>query len=167
MAKVIIAGWADQDITLYHGTLDIHVASILRAVDVTKGSYLKDFARGFYTTTSLVQARRWANDKAQGTPHNPAVISITVSRNDLAQLECLFFVRGEKNAIDFWSFVNYCRTTPGGHGRMYAAGWYDVVAGPVSGSWRKLTIIPDADQISFHTAAAENLLNISQRTQVP
>lgn len=165
MAKVVIAGWADQDIVLYHGTLDIHVAFLLASVDVTKGSHLKDFARGFYTTTSLLQAERWANDKAVNTPHNPAIISFTSSRHELSQLECLFFVRSDKNAVDYWAFVHYCRTTPGSHRRLHAL-WYDVVAGPVSGSWRKLTTIADADQISFHTDAAEAVLNNSQRVQV-
>ena len=72
MAKVVIAGWADQDIVLYHGTLDIHVASILAAVDVTRCSHLKDFARGFYTTTSRAQAKKWADDKAVNIRHSPA-----------------------------------------------------------------------------------------------
>ena len=166
MTKVVIAGWADQDVVLYHGTLDIHVPAILAVVDVTRGSHLKDFARGFYTTTSLVQAERWANDQAVNTPYNPAVISFTVPRNDLAQLECLFFIRGDKNAVDYWAFVHYCRTTPGGHRRLHSL-WYDVVAGPVSGNWRKQTLIPDADQISFHTDAAEAVLNNSQKALAP
>jgi hypothetical protein len=72
VAKVVIAGWADQDIVLYHGTLDIHVASILAAVDVTRCSHLKDFARGFYTTTSRAQAKKWADDKAVNIRHSPA-----------------------------------------------------------------------------------------------
>jgi Protein of unknown function (DUF3990) len=163
---MIIAGWADQPIVLYHGTLDVHVASILGAVDVTRGAPLKDFARGFSTTTNLDQARRWARDKATGTPHNPAVVSLTVPRNDLARLDCLFFARGDKNAIDYWGFVHHCRTTAGDHRRLHAA-WYDVVAGPVSGSWKKMTVIPDADQISFHTPAAEQVLNGCPRAQVP
>ena len=44
-------------LVLYHGTVDLHVASIVRGVDVTIGGLSKDFSRGFYTTTYFAQAR--------------------------------------------------------------------------------------------------------------
>jgi hypothetical protein len=90
-----IPPWTDQDIVLYHGTLGGSVASILRAVDPTVCKHLRDFGRGFYTTTNLVQAQRWANDLAIQAPGEvAAVVEFTVERNDLAGLDCLFFVRG-------------------------------------------------------------------------
>jgi hypothetical protein len=46
----------NQDIVLYHGTLDMHVASILQEVDLNKCKHLRDFGRGFYTTTKCTQA---------------------------------------------------------------------------------------------------------------
>jgi hypothetical protein len=38
--------WNDQEILLYHGTLDIHAGSILQRVDLNKCRHLKDFGRG-------------------------------------------------------------------------------------------------------------------------
>jgi hypothetical protein len=36
---------------------------------------------------------------------------------------------------------------------------YDLVAGPVTGDWKKQTVIPDGDQVSFHSRAAVDILN--------
>jgi hypothetical protein len=36
----------------------------------------------------------------------------------------------------------------------------------VTGTWKRQTVIPTADQISFHTPAAEAVLNNSVRVQV-
>lgn len=54
------AHWTNQDLPLYHGTLDRYVSSILSGVDVTKGRAHTDFGKGFYTTTVERQARAWA-----------------------------------------------------------------------------------------------------------
>jgi hypothetical protein len=161
-----IPPWNDQDIVLYHGTLDIHAVSILQAVDPTVCRYLTDFGRGFYTTTNRQQAERWAHDLALQTAGGvPAVIRFSVERNELAGLHCLFFVRGTPAAIDFWSFVQYCRTTAADHNRAQIP-WYDIVVGPVTGSWKNQTVIPDGDQVSFHTDQAASVLDNSQKVQV-
>jgi Protein of unknown function (DUF3990) len=160
-----IPPWTDQDIKLYHGTLDVHVASVLAAVDVTVGGLLKDFGRGFYTTTSLAQATHWAMSLAAHGLGQAAVLRFTVSRNDVAQLETLAFVRGEPDATDYWSFIQYCRTIGHDHNRQQTH-WYDMAIGPVTGTWKRQTVIPNADQISFHTPAAEVMLNNSVRVQV-
>lgn len=60
--------------------------------------------------------------------------------------------------MDYWSFVQYCRTTPGDHNRKQTQ-WYDVVIGPVTGSWKKQTVIQNADQVSFHTGAVKAVLD--------
>jgi hypothetical protein len=124
-----IPAWLDQDIVLYHGTTDVYVQDVLQAVDETRGNPNKDFGRGFYTTTREDKALDWAVSKARVAGGNPAVVRFAVERDDLADLETLFFVRGEPNAVDFWSFVQYCRTVGvgGGHNRLYVAGWYDLV----------------------------------------
>jgi uncharacterized protein DUF3990 len=109
---VALAGilpWRDQSIELYHGTTDLFVHRILHKVDETQGGHCKDFGRGFYTTTRLDKADEWANLKAQKIGGVAAIVRFEVSRDDLAKLESLFFVRGERNADDFWSFVQYCR----------------------------------------------------------
>jgi hypothetical protein len=158
--------WNDQHIVLYHGTLDVHVASILQGVNPSVCQYLRDFGRGFYTTTNRQQAERWANDLALQTAGGvAAVIRFTVERNELAQLDSLFFVRGTPAAIDFWSFVQYSRTAAADHNRAHT-GWYDLVAGPVTGSWKKQTVMPDGDQVSFHTAVAALVLDNSLKVQV-
>jgi hypothetical protein len=161
-----IPPWTDQDIVLYHGTLDVNVASILNAVDLAQCRHLTDFGRGFYTTTNRQQAQRWAIGlELQSSTGVAAVVQFTLERNDLAALDCLFFVRGGPNAIDFWSFVQYCRTTTADHNRAHTQ-WYDIVVGPVTGSWKKQTVIPDGDQISFHTPRAAAVLDGSQKVQV-
>ena len=152
------ARWNDQNVLLYHGTVDIFVASILQAVDLRQCKPLRDFGTGFYTTTRLSQAEQWARDLAGRLAVSPAVIEFEVERNDLAGLDCLFFVRSSPLAEDFWSFVTHCRTTTGDHHRRHTT-WYDIVAGPVTGDWKKQTVIPDGDQVSFHTPAAVDVLN--------
>ncbi|MFL5340517.1 MAG: DUF3990 domain-containing protein [Gemmataceae bacterium] len=158
--------WTDQDIDLYHGTLDAHVASILQGVNLTKCGALRDFSRGFYTTTNRKQAEHWA----QGLSHRsrgaaPAVIRFMVERNNLAMLETLVFVRGTAAAVDYWSFVQFCRTSATDHGRVHTL-WYDLVAGPVMGSLRKQTVILDGDQFSFHTPRAVAVLDNSKKVEV-
>jgi hypothetical protein len=158
--------WIDQDIVLYHGTLDIHVASILRGVDLNRCKHLRDFGRGFYTTTKQTQAERWANDLAvQTAGATPAVLEFTLARNDLTLLETLFFVRGDAAAVDFWSFIQFCRSSARDHGRAHAP-WYHLVVGPVMGSLRKQTVILDGDQVSFHTPNATAVLDRSQKVQI-
>lgn len=158
--------WNDNDIVLYHGTLDQYVASILQRVNLNRCHHLRDFGRGFYTTTKRAQAEGWANVlAAQTAGAMPAVIEFTVRRNDLASLDTLFFVRGTAAAVDYWSFVQFCRSSTTDHNRAHTR-WYDLVAGPVMGSLRKQTVIPDGDQISFHTPTATAVLDRGQKVQV-
>ncbi len=165
---VALAGippWQDQVIELFHGTTDACVDEILQGVDETSGGALKDFGRGFYTTTSLDKAFDWANQRAWRTGNAAAVIRFSVSRNDLAQLDCLFFARGDPDAIDYWSFVQYCRTIVGDHNRLHTP-WYDLVAGPVTGTWKRQTVLPDMDQMSFHTPHGAAVLDASAKARV-
>jgi hypothetical protein len=167
--KVALPGiplWNDQEIVLYHGTLAVHVASIMQQVDPAVCKFLRDFGRGFYTTTNRQKAEGWARNLVlQSGGGVPAVISFMVEREEIAQLDCLFFVRGTPSAADFWSFVQYCRTVAADHNRA-RTGWYDVVAGPVTGSWKMQTVIADGDQVSFHTDRAARVLDKSQKVQV-
>ena len=149
--------WNDPDIVLYHGTAGMYVASILQGIDLSWCQPLRDFGKGFYTTTNQAQAERRAREGAKQLGDVPAVIAFTVERNSLAQLECLFFVRSSSAAADFWSFVQNCRNT-GRHDRKHAI-MYDLVSGPVTGDWKKQTVIPDGDQVSFHTDEAVDVLN--------
>src|SRR5688500_1848722 len=70
-----------------------------------------DFRRGFYTTTVEAQAMAWAERLARqlhGT--QPAVLRFEVERDALASLDCLWFVRGARNAVEYWAFVMHCRS---------------------------------------------------------
>ncbi len=161
--------WTNQDLILYHGTVDIHYSSILQAVDVTKGRHLTDFGRGFYTTTLLSQAGNWAWRMGLGrTGSNPVVIEFTVSRDHLATLESVWFAHGAPNAESYWSLVCHCRSGGGGHARISNGGWYDIAIGPLATSWRSRSLSQDGrDQVSFHTSTAAGRLDSSSKRLVP
>jgi len=93
--------------------------------------------------------RSCSNSRSRGT-FSPA----------LAGLESIWFVRGDAQAEEYWSFVHHCRTG-GDHAR--AGQWYDIAIGPLASSWRSRLTFLGADQISFHTTGAERILNASGR----
>jgi hypothetical protein len=43
--------WTNQDLRLYHGTVDLMVSSILAGIRLDRGRVHTDFGQGFYTTT--------------------------------------------------------------------------------------------------------------------
>jgi len=104
--------WSNQDIVLYHGTVDAYASAIETKIRVKMGKPGTDFGPGFYLTTFRYQAQQWAAKKAAelGLDRNQqGLIEITVSREKLAVLDTLAFVRGERDAVDYWSFVHHCR----------------------------------------------------------
>jgi hypothetical protein len=67
--------WTNQDIVLYHGTVDLFATTTLARVRVKLGKLGTDFGRGFYTTTIYTQAHTWAVQLAGSMPGSkPAVI---------------------------------------------------------------------------------------------
>jgi len=149
-------------VRLYHGTLDIHAASVLRGVQISLGRSNTDFGRGFYTTTVERQALAWAWQLAQRRPGTqPAVICFDVDRDALAGLESIWFVRGSFDADEYWSLVFHGRGGAIDHGRPGPDKWYDVVIGPVAANWWQRQTIHDADQVSFHSAKGAALLSRS------
>ena len=159
--------WTNQNLTVYHGTIARHAGTILaHGVQVSRGRARTDFGSGFYTATGERQARSWAWHLANQDPHaTPAVVAFEISRNALARLEILAFVRGGYEAEDYWSLVVHCRNGANTHSRGNSR-FYDIVAGPVAGIWKQRAQMPDYDQISFHTPAAEAVLNGSRRWRV-
>lgn len=155
---------------LFHGTSDTYAAAIVSGpILSSRGRPFRDFGPGFYTTTIDLQAHTWAAEIASSiTGAKPAVIEITVSREDLASLDALAFVRGDFHAVDFWSLVHYCRAGATDHGRTAPgkAKYYDVVYGPVAAFWNQRSCISGADQISFHTPSADLVLNRSKRRRI-
>jgi len=159
-----IAKWRNQPIRLYHGTLASDARSVIQRIQVSRGAIYRDFGRGFYTTTDLRQAAKWANHLAQAqNGAKAAVVELVLDRDRLAELDCLAFVRGDENAHDFWSFVRHCREGRTAHG---SRGYYDVVVGPVAAFWEQRYVIQGCDQVSFHTPRAERFLNSSARASV-
>lgn len=154
--------WTNQPLRLYHGTLQADARSIVsRGVDVTRGRSGTDFGPGFYTTSDLDAAVEWGSQLASKRYRRlAAVVTAELERESLAALSALSFVRGDSAAHDFWSFVIHCRGGALHHGRRASAGLrYDVVVGPVTAMLRQRTCVPETDQISFHTPAAEAVLN--------
>jgi hypothetical protein len=161
--------WTNQNVTVYHGTVDVFATGIVTGpIRVSTGRTHTDFGPGFYVTTLQRQAHTWAAQIAASKPGTrPAVIQLQISRDDLATLQTLAFARGDFHADDFWSFVHYCRNGARDHARApYLPSYYDVVYGPVAAFWNQRMIIADADQISFHTPAADTVLNKSSRKQI-
>ena len=152
--------WTNQDILLYHGTVNRSALDILDRIDLNKCRPAVDFGLGFYTTTLLRQAEAWAQLKAHQSGEPPAVVEFIVKRDHLATLDGLWFVRGTYDAEDYWSLIFHCRMGMPGHGRGAASlSPYDIVVGPVTGFWRQKAALLDYDQVSFHTNGAIGLLN--------
>jgi hypothetical protein len=164
---------------LYHGcTSDDKNAIQARGVDPSKGRPNTDFGRGFYTTTIRRQARHWAWNRyyavraanPKKTALQPVVLWFRVDRHELAKLEWVSFGSGDYDNEDFWSLVQHCRqstplTDPPPHtvydheGPVAENGdWYDVASGPVAAFWDQRSAMHDADQVSFHTSRAGQLL---------
>jgi len=161
--------WTNQDFVLYHGTIDSYATELVRGKILTSlGRTHTDFGPGFYTTSLPRQAHSWAARLAASIPGTqPAVVQLHLSRTDLARLESLAFVRGDFDAEDFWSLVQHCRTGATGHGRPAESGsYYDVVYGPIAAFWNQRMCALNADQMSFHTPAAEQVLNRSVRRRI-
>jgi hypothetical protein len=160
--------WSNQDIIVYHGTVNTIAATIMKSgIVVGRGKPNTDFGPGFYTSTSKRQAQMWAAQiSATRSGTTPAVIKIKISRLQLAKLDTIAFVRGDFAAKDYWSLIHYCRKGALDHGRTGPTPYYDVVYGPVAAFWNQRMIIAGADQISFHTVAAQTVLNSSFRRRI-
>jgi hypothetical protein len=165
--------WTNQDLILYHATINLYISSIRNRIDVMRGRPKRDFGQGFYTTTKRRQAQAWAwrcaieysdeNPLSRRRPR-PMIVRFGVDRDAIAGLETLSFVRGDHEAADFWSFVHHCRSGEIGHARSVPPNpgeWYDVVVGPVAAFWDMNLMIADSDQMSFHTPRGADLLGRS------
>ena len=156
--------WMNQDLTLFHGTLDSHVNSILNGIDYSKLDADSDFGKGFYTTTNLLQAWRFADMQSELHGGIPAVLSFTLKRDKLAILDSLWFVLSTPNAIDYWSIVESCRAY--GTSNRGISSVYDAVIGPVARNYELRQAWKNYDQVSFHTDKAFRLLDNSVREVV-
>lgn len=167
--------WNNQPLALYHGTdtgaLGTSPNTMKTLVGRTLGTFAAnlakcrpntDFGRAFYMTSNAFQAKEWANNRVRQVrnaavhqvPDATAVLlRFDIERWPLAAIVTLCFIRPTD---DFHDFVDNCRN---GHPHDPVAGKadYDVVYGPVR-MWPQRLVIFDADQISFNTQAAIDLL---------
>lgn len=162
--------WSSGSLKVYHGTDTQSLAaygqishnSVLTnfTVNLAICRPITDFGQGFYTTTSLHQAREWANTRVRGKTLAPGaqptlgvILQFDVDRGLLATQESLVFVQPIQ---DFWDFVTHCRAGLAVHNRPSPRNPndpFDVVYGLVT-LWPQRLLIQNCDQISFHTDRA-------------
>jgi hypothetical protein len=131
--------WADGSLILYHGCDNGSADDIARQIKWNCGDPLTDFGLGFYTTTSLHQAKNWANNRCTSKIMNDpskavfaTVLRFELPRDKMDGLSMLSFVLESSNQ-DYWDFVSYCRAGNTPHRPNKNGGEnYDVVVGPVS-----------------------------------
>jgi hypothetical protein len=130
------------------------------SIDLDKCRERTDFSRGFYLTTSLKQAKNWANNLVGRVVHSSnaddkaAVLEFSISLELMAKLESLWFVVDNR---EFVRFVSGCRRG-GNHERSTTDQPYDMVSGPVT-LFPQEMVVKDCDQVSFHTPEAISLLS--------
>ena len=151
---------------LYHGGLEA-----IQAPRILPSDHIGDFGVGFYTTTSLQQARRFVKTKCDREKKTSGVVSIFDIRDDYLQLPefriCVF-----KKADEDWArFVEANRRNPN-----YEHD-YDLIFGPVANDQvyasfalyesdlidfaeliNRLKVRKLTDQVLFHTEKALSLL---------
>ncbi len=157
---------------LYHGsTVRVKRPSVL------KGRKATDFGKGFYTTTSFEQAKKWAILKKNRDFSEKAVVSVYEVPDDILDMEFSIY-RFEGPTKEWLEFVVNNRK---GRGRAQ----YDLIMGPVANDQLYVTIrlyeqgvvTADAaiemlkshklfDQLSFHSAKAASLLKFIEAIEV-
>ena len=106
---------------VYHGsTVSVSEPELLPA------SRRLDFGSGFYVTSDLHQAKRWAQIKMRRLQTNSAVVSVYDAKDilDTSDLRIKHFVTASEEWLDF---VMECRM-----GSSNESSGYDVIRGPVA-----------------------------------
>lgn len=155
-----MSGWGR--LKLYHGTDADSLGSICRnGIDLSFSRKIDtDFGPGFYLTTSLIQAQKWAGIISKSRKKAPACVGFELDRADFHRLKILLFTLEDCDP-GYWAFVLHCRFDAIVDHQCGNGGFYDIVIGPVAKSWRqgRLTTWPGHDQYSFHTTEAVELLS--------
>ncbi len=154
--------WTNGPLELYHGTHLKFAESIMSGgIDVSRSRPRTAFGRGFYTTTSLQIAQLWSKQVSLRAGESAsAIVRVQIDRPTLSQLASLCFVRHSMEAKEYWSFVQHCRRGLPHH--PSTLDFYDIVYGPIARLWAgpsKSSTFVDSDQISFHSGAAQAMLN--------
>lgn len=157
---------------LYHGS-----TVSVRKPNLQRGRVNSDFGKGFYTTSSLEQAVRWANIKRERENASRAVVSVYEFDESLLNNKN-WNIRQFNGADEAWLyFVTDCRKS-----RKHN---FDLVLGPVANDKVFTTVnlfesgVLDAqaailqlrayktyDQISFHTDKAIKTLQYKESFDV-
>jgi Protein of unknown function (DUF3990) len=151
--------WTNANLKLYHGC-DLSSAVLImnptlshnHSIDLSLGSSLADFGRGFYMTTNFSQAKNWANVRWLRNQQIgiATVLRFDVDRYLLTQLQTLCFVTENSNP-DYWDLVKDCRQGMIISHALAGQYNYDMILGPVALPNQTL-VIKDCDQMSFHTS---------------
>lgn len=147
---------------LWHGTDRASAQNIIKAgVLATPPRPGLDFGPGFYLTSKKSQAQAWANIRAMIKSEPPALVGFVVFHADLSLLRQVSFIRSDRSANEFWSFV---RDMKGGtHTHHFDTGYYDFVCGPVTRKPKYFDAYPDSDQFSFHGERGTEFINSCQK----
>ena len=159
---------------LYHGS---HIE--VKNPKILSSSRVGDFGRGFYTTSSLEQARRWAQIRAKQEDVQSGIVTVfevpdTIFEN--SELRIKTFEKADEEWLDF--VLENRKNTEFEHG-------FDLVIGPVADDRvyvclnmledgladretviKKLKTYVLADQILFHTAKSLLFLNYEKTEEI-
>jgi hypothetical protein len=159
---------------LYHGSnIEVKNPKILTSARVG------DFGRGFYTTSNLEQARRWAQIRAKQEDVSAGIVTIFEVADTIfkhPELRIKTFEKADEEWLDF--VLENRKNTEFEHG-------FDLVIGPVADDRvyvclnmledgladretviKKLKTYVLADQILFHTAKSLLFLNYEKTEEI-
>jgi len=157
---------------LYHGS-----TVIVKCPNIQKGRKATDFGKGFYTTTNLEQAKKWAILKKNRENSQKAVVSVYDVPDDMLDRE-FSILRFEGATKEWLEFVVHNRKGKGSEN-------YDLTMGPVANDQLYATIrlyeqgvVTAAaaiemlkthklfNQLSFHTVKVTSLLKFVEAIEV-
>lgn len=157
---------------LYHGS-----TVTVKRPNILKGRKATDFGKGFYTTTKLEQAEKWAKLKKNRMQSQKAIVSVYEVPDNI--LEMGFSVCRFDGATKEW--LDFVVTNRKGQG----SNSYDLTMGPVANDqlyatirlYEQGVITADAaiemlkthtlfNQLSFHSARAAALLKYIKSIEI-
>ncbi|MCV0426217.1 MAG: DUF3990 domain-containing protein [Roseibium sp.] len=153
---------------VYHGTLDIHAVNVANRPNPNLGRSAADFGKGFYVTSSLHQARQWANQKVRTWPSSRGPVNAAVLEFEMdwdwpnaSVFDVLSFVIDD---TPFHEFVILNRLGGTKHKRSGAHA-FDMVVGPVAAFPQTLTYA-NCDQICFAASGGNVTAALQQLTHL-
>lgn len=158
---------------VYHGS-----TTIVEKPDVEHSFRNLDFGKGFYVTTMLLQAEKWALRKAALDNYTKAIVNVyDLDEDNIRQLNCKSFT---DNLSEWLDFVCACREGKDDYkafdviiGKVADDQVYRVVNMYFRGFWDKsraieeMKVYPNYDQIAFiHQHAIDRALSFNRFYEV-